>query len=432
MLQNFFLRYLQYNQQARRFFMTIIALGFVLDGVYAVLLNLYLLRLGYDTQFIGQVNSAGLITFALMSLPAGLFGARFTSSRMLRLGQGGMLVGASLLPMVEFVPMDWRATWLMLTYSLLLAGFSLYFVNAAPFLMATVNPEQQNNAFAMQTALLALAAFFGSLFGGNFPVLIAEFSQFTIDDPQPYRFTLMLTALAILLGWAITMTLVPAPNPVDDEASLDEMPNQLPNLGKPSIKHAVLIVIVIMSLVRFLQVAGLATASIFFNVYLDTELGMSPSTIGIITAVARILIVPLVLLAPRLIRRSSNGTVATVGSLLTALALLPIALIPNGWVAASAYIFAIMSTNLRFTAFIVYIMVIIPKRNQGIMVGAGETAAGLSFAFMALVGGYIATVFSFRELFLLGAVLSGLGTLIFWLHLQQTKENLNMVNRTMP
>ena len=51
---------------------------------------------------------------------------------------------------------------------MVLAGSSLYFVNAAPFLMSTVNSEQQNNAFALQTALLALAAFFGSLFGGNF------------------------------------------------------------------------------------------------------------------------------------------------------------------------------------------------------------------------------------------------------------------------
>lgn len=421
MLQNFFLRHLQYNQQARRFFMTIIALGFVIDGVYAVLLNLYMLRLGFDTQAIGQVNSVGLITFALMSLPAGFFGARWTSSRMLGIGQASILVGASLLPMVEFVAVDWQTGWLMLTYSLMLAGFSLYFVNAAPFLMATVNPDQRNNAFAMQTALLALAAFFGSLFGGNLPVLIAQFSNLTIDDPQPYRYTLLLTVVAILIGLAVTMTLMPAPDDPDEELPSNEGKDLTPDTRKQNITRTVVIIIGIMSLVRFLQVAGLATTSIFFNVYLDTELGMSPSTIGTITALARILIVPTVLIAPRLIRRTSNGTVATIGSLLTALALLPIALIPNGWVAASAFIFAIASANLRFTAFIVYIMVIIPKRNQGVMAGAGEAAAGLSFAVMALAGGYIASVFSFRELFLLGSALTGIGTLIFWLHLRQVK-----------
>ncbi|MGB7338600.1 MAG: MFS transporter [Phototrophicaceae bacterium] len=427
MLQNFFLRHLQYNGQARRFFMTIIALGFVIDGVYAVLLNLYLLRLGYDTQFIGQVNSAGLMAFALMSLPAGFFGTRWTSGRMLRIGMGGILLGASLLPMVEFAPVAWRASGMMLTYSMVLAGFSLYFVNAAPFLMSTVNSEQQNNAFALQTALLALAAFFGSLFGGNFPALITQFSAFTIDDPQPYRYTLLLTVVVVLVALAITLTIVQAPDDDEEEVASNDIAADTANVSAPivtkkNITKGVMVIIGIMSLIRFLQVAGLATTSIFFNVYLDTELGISTSMIGTITAFARILVVPTVLLAPRLIRRSSNGTVATVGSLLTALALLPIALFPNGWVAASAYIFAIAATNLRFTAFIVYIMVIIPKKNQGVMVGAGETAAGLSFAVMALGGGYIASIFGFRELFLLGAVLSGLGTLIFWLHLQQIKR----------
>ena len=183
MLQNFFLRHLQYNQQARRFFMTIVALGFVIDGVYAVLLNLYMLRLGYDTQFIGQINSAGLMAFALMSLPAGLFGARWSSGRMLGIGLGAILLGTGLLPMVEFIPVNWRAGWLMLTYSMTLAGFSLYFVNGAPFLMSAVTPQQQNSAFALQTALLALAAFVGSLLGGNLPALIAQFFEFGIDHP---------------------------------------------------------------------------------------------------------------------------------------------------------------------------------------------------------------------------------------------------------
>jgi imidazolonepropionase-like amidohydrolase len=37
---------------------------------------------------------------------------------------------------------------------------------------------------------------------------------------------------------------------------------------------------------------------------------------------------------------------------------------------------------------------------------------------MALAGGYLVTEVGFRELFVLGSVLSGLGTLIFWLHLR--------------
>jgi hypothetical protein len=35
-----------------------------------VVFNLYLLRLGYDPTFVGQINSIGLLTFALASMPA--------------------------------------------------------------------------------------------------------------------------------------------------------------------------------------------------------------------------------------------------------------------------------------------------------------------------------------------------------------------------
>jgi predicted MFS family arabinose efflux permease len=185
-----------------------------------------------------------------------------------------------------------------------------------------------------------------------------------------------------------------------------------------SFPTAMIVLIAVMSLVRFLQVAGLATTSVFFNVYLDAQYAMSPNVIGTIASLGRLIAVPTVLLAPRLIKRTSTGNVAMWASLATALCLLPIALAPYWWTAAIGYISALSLTNLRFAAFIVYIMVLVPNRQHAVMVGAGEAAAGFSFALMALLGGYLITGSGFRELFLLGAVLSGLGTFVFWLHLR--------------
>ncbi len=417
MLQNFFLRHLHYNQQARRFFMTIIALGFVIDGVYAVLLNLYLLRLGYDARFIGQVNSFGLLTFALVSLPAGILGTRWASNLMLRAGLGSTLLGTLLLPLAEYTPTGWQEGWLIGTYALILTGFSLFFVNAAPFLMTVVEREKQANAFAVQTALLSLAAFAGSLFGGTLPGLIASSNNFALDDPEPYRYTLMLVALVVLVAFGITFTMVkPAEQTSDEPPAQDERSGYRQWMG--GFTRSVLILIGVMSVVRFLQVAGLATTSVYFNVYLDSQYAMSPNTIGTIASFGRLMAVPAVLLAPRLIRRTSTGSVALWASLATALCLLPIAFATHWWTAAIGYVSALILTNLRFAAFIVYIMALVPKRQQAVMVGAGEAAAGLSFTSMALGGGYLVTAYGFSELFLLGAILSGLGTLLFWLHLR--------------
>lgn len=417
MLHNFFIRRLQYNKQARRFFITIVALGFTIDGVYAVLLNLYLLRLGYDTLFIGQVNSFGLLAFALMSFPAGILGTRWKSNIMLRVGLGAVLLGTILLPLAEFSPTGWQETWFMVTYALILSGFSLYFVNSAPFLMSVVERERQSSAFAIQTALLSLAAFIGSIFGGTLPSIIASIYNLPLNDPQPYRYTFMLVGFVMLAAFLVTFTIVGQSEEVEEEPSTSSPKSQATNIWS-GFTSSIIILIAVMSLVRLLQVAGLGTASVYFNVYMDTVFELPTSTIGVVTSVARLIAVPIVLLAPRLIRRTSTSGVAIWASLVTALFLLPIAFAPGWGIAALGYIGALAMANLRFAAFIVYIMVLVPKRQQPVMAGCGEMAAGFSFALMAWGGGYIATAFSFRELFFVGSVLTGLGTLLLWLHLR--------------
>ena len=51
-------------------------IGFCLfSGIYSLLFNLYLLRLGYGPTFVGQVNAVGGLAFALSSLPSSFLAA---------------------------------------------------------------------------------------------------------------------------------------------------------------------------------------------------------------------------------------------------------------------------------------------------------------------------------------------------------------------
>jgi ACDE family multidrug resistance protein len=427
---NFFMTRLQYNQQTWRFFVTIAALGFAIDGVYAVLLNLYLLRLGYGPEFIGQVNGLALVTFAVMGLPAGLLGAKWTSRQMLRVGLGIALIGAALLPMAEFTPQGWQGNWLIVTYALILVGFALYFVNGAPFLMAAVTQEKQNSAFALQSAILSSAAFIGSMMGGIMPEIISRFTDFKLEsDPQPYRFTLMVVSVVILIAFIIAMTIKKELEEAPIQHAADEQqPKQ--KIGAQQYTTAVLMLITVMSVVRFFQVAGVGTAVIYFNVYMDTELGLSSGAIGTIAAIGRLIAIPAALFAPRLIRRWGTGTVAVVGSFATVAFLIPLAIFPFWIAAAIGYIGATAMSSLRFTGFIVYIMEIMPKHQQAVMAGAGEMAAGSSFALMALSGGYILARYGFRDLFLLGALFTFIGTVLFWMHLRtgKTRQTLPIMS----
>src|SRR5262245_44758678 len=124
---------IRYAQDLRRlgpsvalYFVTVAMAGFAADGgVYAVLLNPYLVRLGYGPEMIGLVNSASTLAFALSSLPAGALGERWGSRRALLIGLGIMLVGCVLLPLADALDPAWRLPWLLLTGIALYLGLAL-------------------------------------------------------------------------------------------------------------------------------------------------------------------------------------------------------------------------------------------------------------------------------------------------------------------
>jgi len=72
-----------FNRNVRYFLMAGAVHGFVFFGIYSLLLNLYLLRLGYESEFIGLVNGLGPFMLAVFSLPAGTISHRFGSRRVM-------------------------------------------------------------------------------------------------------------------------------------------------------------------------------------------------------------------------------------------------------------------------------------------------------------------------------------------------------------
>src|SRR3954471_12358413 len=189
----------QLTPAVARYFAAVGLVGFALDGgIYSVLLNLFLLRLGYGPEQIGLINAAGTLAFALACLPAGVIGARWGSRLIMLLGLALLAIGSLLLPLADLLAPSWRLAWLLVQVSVLYLGLALYFVNTAPFVMEAIRPEQRTHIFSLQTALLALAAFLGSLTGGFLPAMIAGLLDLAPTQPAPYRYALMVAGLAIL------------------------------------------------------------------------------------------------------------------------------------------------------------------------------------------------------------------------------------------
>jgi MFS family permease len=384
-----------------RYYLAVSLIGFAVDGgVYAVLLNLYLARLGYGPEVIGLVNAAGTVVFAFASVPAGILGERWGNRRLMLWGLGLMLLGGLLLPPAVRLP------WLIVTMISLYLGLALYFVNTAPLLLGLIPADQRNQAYATQTALLGLASFVGSLLGGLLPPLVSLIAGVTLDHPMPYRYGLLAAGIAIVPALVALARTHPGPVP--------EVPTA--PAGAPGTKAAtsILGVLSLIAFVRVLQIAGLAVTNTFINLYLDAELRVPTAQIGVLLAVGRLVAVPTALTSAALSARFGNRNVVIGSSLATAVGMLPIALIPHWGAAWFSLMLVAGLSSVRYAASIVYFLDLVPPNRRATVAGVTEMAAGVCFTALTFGGGYIIALVGYRALFLLGAALTGLSAFVFW------------------
>ncbi len=384
--------------------------GFTIDGgIYSVVYNLYVLRLGYGPDFVGLLASISLVAFTLASAPAGLMGSRWGSRRIMLLGLGLLLGTAMLMPLASLAPMTALSTWLLGLYSLQMVGLAFFFVNGPPYLTAIAPPSLRERAFSYQVALWSFAAFLGSLLGGFLPALLAARLGVTLAEPLPYAYPLGVAAVGLAVAFAALLA-------ADDAAA------QGNGLKGGAAVAFPLMVIVVLGVVRFLQAGAVGTTIPFFNVYMDSALHTPTALIGVVTALGRLLAVPTALLAPMLARRWGNANTVTWGSLALSLAALPMIFIPD-WIAASLGFVGITSlSSVRYAAFLVYAMDIVPPERRGLLSGVSETSAGVSFAFTAYLGGQMITRLGYPPLFAFGAIMGVLGTGLFWLYFQVRRQ----------
>lgn len=384
--------------------------GFAVDGgVYSVLLNLFLLRLDYGPEQIGMINSAGTLVFALASVPAGMLGERWGSRRMMLFGLGLLLAGCLLLPLADLLTPGVRIAWLIGNAIVVYLGLALYFVNTAPYVLGIIDSEQRNQIFSLQTALLSLSAFLGSLVGGFLPPLVASLIGVGLDRPAPYRYALLAAGLALVPA---ILALRAAPS--DKHTATQGPVAPAGSSGATRAASSILGVLLLIALVRALQVTGLAATATFFNVYLDSALLIPTAQIGIIIAVGRLLGVPAALMTASLSKRFGNRGVVIAASLATALSMLPIALIPHWSAASLSYISVISLSWIRYASSIVYFLDLVPPSRRASVSGITEMAAGICFTLVTFGGGYIITLLGYRSLFLISAALTALSALVFW------------------
>jgi predicted MFS family arabinose efflux permease len=288
-----------FSPSVRYYILALGAVGFAFFGVASVVNNLYLLRLGFSQELIGQVTGVGMLAWAAAALPASFLGRRLGLRHVVVAGVLIIATGYALLLLVNRLPETWKVTWLFGTSILVWSGAALTTVNGLPLLASASHPDERRHAFAVANAVSAISAILGSLVAGFIPGWIANLTATTLQQPSPYQAAFWLVPVFFVVAAIFYSRITPR-----EQEEIPETEHQA--AGKVPLS-----IFLFFGVVVFFMTASEGGIRAFFNMYLDSDLGASTAQIGSLFAFAGILPIVGSLVMPLLAARF--GLAATLG-----------------------------------------------------------------------------------------------------------------------
>ena len=394
----------EFHLDVKKYLITTGLIGFSYFGFVAVLLNLYMLRIGYGTSFIGLVNGSTAIAFAISSIPSGIIGNKWGIRRTAVVGMILLSTGISLLPLTQFLP---RSIWdisIIVTRLMTGTGFAFFIVNSYPYLTDATNSNVRTHAFAVQSSLSPLLGFAGGLIAGFLPGLISKSMAVTTADPRPFAFILI--ACGIILVPGIFLIRSTTDRKIEARKPTNKKTQSI-------VSYSPYIIIFFLAISGYMRVSSEGAARSFFNVYMEIGLGKSPGLIGFAMAAGQLMAFPAALFAPVLSHRIGKTSTIVLSTLLTGAAILLMAIFPHWIIATIGFSLTLGLRAITQTVAGVVQMEIVKPEWRGVTSGIVSMAMGLGFSSMSLGGGYLIQSVEFSGLFFIAACISALGALVF-------------------
>ncbi len=413
-------------QRNAQLYLLYYALSGVSAGILLVLYNLYLVSLGYKTDFIGLVLFSGTIGAGLAIFPAGIYIDRFGGKIVLIVMT--LLIGAIGAGQILFrqpVP-------------LLVTGFvagvvtAFFLVVNAPYLTENSTPEERPQLFSLNIVVQLGTTVLGEVLGGALPLWLRMIPW--LMAPLPSQIHWLLAEQSVARSYQLSLL----------TAGLIAIPSLIPlflmkddrKYKNPERQHASPLHVAILPHVREMRAVSLDFLSTpffalllawilvglgaglfipYFNVYFVQHLGASSALFGLIDGGANGLNALLTLVAPLLALRF--GKINTI--VWTRLISIPL-LLTFGFtgvlpLAALLYLFRQGTMDMSNGVFQVYSMEAVPVQRRGVANSGYQAAMQVSWAATTPVGGLLIARVGYTSVFIAGAVLYLLAIALLWL-----------------
>jgi MFS family permease len=176
-----------FHPNARLYLLNVILAG-AATGVFRLLFNFYVLSLGYDDVFLGNLVTTSSLTALLLALPMGYLADILGRKRSLLIGGLGVALALGLMVIWPSAPM-------FISMNVLIGmSQSLSGVTMGPFLMENSSEKERTYLFSFSSGLQMASASVGSWVGGNLPSWMAGQAQVAETNSTAYGLSLLVVA----------------------------------------------------------------------------------------------------------------------------------------------------------------------------------------------------------------------------------------------
>ncbi|HMK48388.1 MAG TPA: MFS transporter [Methanocella sp.] len=356
-----------FNRNVRLLLLRTIIMG-LYSGIYGIIFNLYILDMGFHTDFLGLLLAVSLLASSTMSVPAGLLCDRFDRRK--------LIIASSFLSLLAVLPLFiMKEPYVLLMFAAVGGIFSsISAVCLTPILSENCKADRSVHVFSANASLGWIASVIGCAVGGLMPGI--WLSRFPCAG-SGYQLTLI--SSVALLGVSSLLAFF-----------LKEHRCQGISKGKPvlSIKNFRLSPIVLkftLTSITFGVASGMIVP--YFNVYFMKALNMSVLEIGLTSAAAGAFMILGFVLTPLVTSRIGKIRSAVVTKLISAPCLVLMAFTRDFVMVAGAYVAYMFLINMAGPATTSFQMEHIKRHEQGFAVGLMSTGSCLAISASSYISG---------------------------------------------
>ena len=381
-IQNYIGNVKKFQPNARLYLVNVIITGLAM-GVFRLLLNFYVLSLGYDAALLGRLITTSSLTALVVALPMGYL-ADFLG-RKYSLVFGGVFIGISIFGLVLFptAPMFYAMN--------ILSGAaqSLWGITMSPFLMENSGEEERTYLFSFGNGLQMLAVFAGNWLGGYLPTWMGLWRNVSATNSLAYGTSMLVVGVVFLLS-IIPLLMLSRKRLEHGQRSIFAPFNYARE--NPKLLGKLIAPLLITSI-------GAGLIMPFMNVFYRQVHHQPDTVIGTLFAWGSLAMAVGLLAAPALSDRIGKIQTVVLSQAISVPFLVMMGFSPWFWLSAGAYYIRLMLMNMSSPIYQTFVMERVDESSRATVASLTSMAWNFGWAFSPSLSGVLQVKYGFGPSF---------------------------------